>query len=63
MLKHWRKVLLLTALCWVVPASAELSTEIKDACPFSHGPQTVMISASGGVGEVPVSAAERAYYP
>ena len=61
--KHSRKLLLLTALCWVGPASAEYAAVNEDECPYSQGPQAVVISSSTSVGEVPISAAERAYYP
>ena len=63
MLKHSRKLLLLAALCWVGPASAEFATVNEDECPYAHGPQAVVISSSASVSEIPVSAAERAYYP
>ena len=63
MLKHSRKLLLLAALCWVGPASAEYATVNEDECPFSHGARAIVVSGSASVGEVPISVAERAYYP
>ena len=63
MLKYSRRLLLLAALCWVGPASAEYATVNEDECPFEHGAQAIVISSSSTVGEVPILAAERAYYP
>lgn len=63
MLKHKRKLLLVAALCWVGPASAEYASVNEDECELAHGPRAVVFSSSASVGEVPISAAERAYYP
>ena len=63
MLRHKRKLLLVAALCWVGPASAEYASVNEDECHFAPSPRSVVFSSSASVGEVPISAAERAYFP
>lgn len=64
MLKHSRKMLLLIALCWVVPASAEQQPAgSTDECPEARKAQLVVIAGDGGIGEVPLDTRRRAFFP
>jgi hypothetical protein len=64
MLKHSRKMVLLVALCWVVPASAEQQPNGSAGdCPYAEEAQLVVIAGDDGFGEVPVDTRRRAFFP
>ena len=59
-----RNLLLIAALCWVAPASAEFaSTGAEEDCPHSRGARQVIILDEAAIGGIPVAAGRRALLP
>ena len=72
MRRHLRNLLWMAALCWVAPASAQqIVAEVEAApqwdpsgCPEEQAArQKIIITSDEAVGEVPVSASRRAFFP
>ena len=71
MRRHLRNLLWMMALCWVAPASAQqIVAEVQPqqwesgGCPEEQAArQKIIISSDEAVGEVPVSASRRAFFP
>jgi hypothetical protein len=62
MRRHSRNLLLIAALCWVAPASAEFTNPDEGECHAGES-QTVVVLADTAPGDVPVSAGRRALLP
>lgn len=58
-----RNLLLVAALCWVAPASAQLSGPADDECPDAKASRQIVILADTAPGDVPVSERRRALLP
>ena len=63
MRRHSRNLLLIAALCWVAPASAEFTNPDDEGECHAGASQSVVILADNAPGEVPVSAGRRALLP
>ena len=70
MRRHLRNLLWMMALCWVAPASAQqIVAEVQPeqwesgGCPNAQEARQIIISSDEAVGEVPVSASRRAFFP
>ena len=68
MANPFRNLLMMAALCWVAPASAQQRTldsahPQAPGCPGAQKPQVMLIASDGGLGEVPISAGRRAFLP
>ena len=62
MRRHSRNLLLIAALCWVAPASAEFTNPDDGEC-HAGASQSMVVLADAPPGEVPVSAGRRALLP
>lgn len=62
MWRHSRNLLVIAALCWVAPASAEFANPDEGEC-HAGASQSVVNLADTAPGDVPVSAGRRALLP
>jgi len=60
--RHVRNLLLIAALCWVVPAAAQLPASEGHECPYAGARAAVTLSASAP-DEISVSPGRRALLP
>lgn len=58
-----RNLLLIAALCWVAPASAELTVSGDGECPNAKVSRQIVILDDAAPGDVPVSAGRRTLLP
>ena len=68
MARHIRNLLMLAALCWVAPVSAQHSAVEdeqvhKSGCPDAQHAVEVVVVSEQALGEVPISAGLRAFMP
>lgn len=68
MARHIRNLLMMAALCWVAPVSAQQSaaeaTPVhKSGCPDARPAGEVVVVSEQALGEVPISAGLRAFMP
>jgi len=69
MARHIRNLLMLAALCWVAPVSAqqpppaESEPHLSGGCPHAKPGAEVVIVSEQALGEVPISAGLRAFMP
>jgi hypothetical protein len=58
-----RNLLLIAALCWVAPASAQLAASEDEVCPNARVSRQVVIITEDVFGGVPISQGARALLP
>ena len=68
MARHIRNLLMMTALCWVAPVSAQQLTaerepHLSGGCPHAHQGGEVIVVSEEAIGEAPISAGFRAFMP
>jgi len=68
MARQIRNLLMMAALCWVAPVSAqqppaESESHLSGGCPHANQGAEVVVVSEQALGEVPISAGLRAFMP
>ena len=61
--RHLRNLLLIAALCWVAPVSAQAVHSDASECPYAKAARAEVVIADVAPGEVPVSPGRRVFLP